>query len=104
MHENGFSGKMIRLVKSTNRPRDCDKTTVSPASVSTLGLTDDMDIVGRTFEETRRYTELKRRRRRPSVTIDGDEFEVVEEFVYLGSLVTSGQQLQQRNSEAHHHR
>ncbi|XP_052563941.1 uncharacterized protein LOC128092892 [Culex pipiens pallens] len=77
---------------------------------------DDMDIVGRTFEDVaRRYTELKREadkvglkvnvaktkyllaggteslrtRIGPSVTIDGDEFEVVEEFVYLGSLVTS---------------
>ncbi|XP_052565867.1 uncharacterized protein LOC120419986 [Culex pipiens pallens] len=75
---------------------------------------DDIGIVDRTFEEAaRKYTELKRETAKvglrvnvaktayllageteslsigPSVTIDGDEFEIVEEFVYLGSLVTS---------------
>lgn len=77
---------------------------------------DDVDVVGRTFEVVAdRYTRLKREADRiglkintsktkymlagaterdrnrlgSSVVIDGDEFEVVEEFVYLGSLVTA---------------
>ena len=79
---------------------------------------DDVDIVGRRFDAVaEQYTVLKReaekvglkvntsktkyllagcgtgedrdRMRSGSVTMDGDEFEVVEEFVYLGSLVTS---------------
>lgn len=39
-----------------------------------------------------------------SVTVDGDEFEVAKEFVYLGSLITSDNNYKQGNSEAHHHR
>ncbi|EDS26671.1 conserved hypothetical protein [Culex quinquefasciatus] len=35
-----------------------------------------------------RGTESLNSRIGPSVTIDGDQFEVVDEFVYLGSLVT----------------
>ena len=33
-------------------------------------------------------TDRDRERLGSSITIDGDEFEVVDEFVYLGSLVT----------------
>src|SRR5450830_141447 len=77
---------------------------------------DDVDTVGRTFEAVaENYTRLKREAEKiglkintsktkymlacgtehdrarlgSSVTIDGDEFEVVDEFVYLGSLVTA---------------
>ena len=79
---------------------------------------DDVDIVGRRFDAVaEQYTVLKReaekvalrvntsktkyllagcrtgedrnRIRSGSLTMNGDEFEVVEEFVYLGSLVTS---------------
>lgn len=83
---------------------------------------DDMDIFGRTFQVVaEQYTKLKQEavqvglrvnvaktkyllaggneelatRMGTSVTVDGDEFEVVKEFVYLGSLITS---------EGHHHR
>ena len=35
-------------------------------------------------------TERDRQRLGSSITIDGDEFEVVDDFIYLGSLVTAG--------------
>ncbi|XP_052562748.1 uncharacterized protein LOC128092589 [Culex pipiens pallens] len=160
MYENGFPGKLIRLVKSTMDGARCSvkiSGAMSDPIESRKGLRQGdgisglcfniglegvmrragfnmrgtiinrsnqficyadvaMDIVGRTFEDVaRRYTELKREadkvglkvnvaktkyllaggteslrtRIGPSMTIDGDELQVVEEFVYLGSLVTS---------------
>ena len=83
---------------------------------SRSGQLDDVDIIGRNKETvTDMYTRLKneaariglkinvsktkymlaggtdrdRERSGSSITIDGDEFEVVDEFVYLGSLVTA---------------
>ena len=35
-------------------------------------------------------TERDQNRLGSKVTIDGDEFEVVQEFVYLGSMINSG--------------
>ena len=90
--------------------------TIFSKSNQFICFADDMDIVGRTFKAVAdAYTDLKREAEKvglrvnvaktkyllaggteslrarigPCVTIDGDEFEVVEEFVYLGSLVTS---------------
>ncbi|XP_052562523.1 uncharacterized protein LOC128092541 [Culex pipiens pallens] len=161
MYENGFPGKLIRLVKSTMDGARCSvkisgamsdpiesrkglrqgdglcfniglegvmrragfnmRGTIINRSNQFICYADDMDIVGRTFEDVaRRYTELKREadkvgfkvnvaktkyllaggteslrtRIGPSVTIDG----VTRIVGYVG------QQLQQRNSEAHHHR
>ena len=159
MDENGFPGKLIRLIKMTmDGARCCVKIsgaesdsfpsegglrqgdgisclcfnmllegvmrradfnmrgTIFNRSNQFICFADDMDIVGRTFEAVKNaYTDLKREAEKvglrvnvaktkyllaggteslrarigQSVTIDGDEFEVVEEFVYLGSLVTS---------------
>ena len=159
MYENGFPGKLIRMVKATMDGSRCRvkisgamsdpfdslgglrqgdgisglcfiialegvmrragfnmRGTIINRSSQFICYADDMDIVGRTREEvTKQYTILKREAEKvglrvnvaktkymlaggteslrarigPKVTIDGDEFEVVEEFVYLGSLVTS---------------
>ncbi|EDS43874.1 conserved hypothetical protein [Culex quinquefasciatus] len=129
MYENGFPGKLIRLVKSTMDVARCSvkiSGAMSDPIESRKGLrqgdgisglcfnigqficyADDMDIVGRTFEEVaRRCTVLKREadkvglkvnvektkyllaggteslrtRIGPRVTIDGDEFEVVDRW------------------------
>ncbi|XP_065081445.1 uncharacterized protein LOC135704008 [Ochlerotatus camptorhynchus] len=90
--------------------------TIFNKSSKFICFADDLDIVGRTFQAVaEQYTRLKREAEKVglkvntsktkyllaggterdtaridrSVTIDGDEFEVVDEFVYLGSLVTS---------------
>ena len=90
--------------------------TIFNRSSQFICFADDMDIVGRTFAKVAElYTRLKREatkvglvvnasktkymlvggterdraRLGSSVTIDGDTFEVVEEFVYLGSLLTA---------------
>ncbi|KRF97428.1 uncharacterized protein Dwil_GK26988, partial [Drosophila willistoni] len=90
--------------------------TIFTRSSQFVCFADDMDIVGRTFEKVADlYTRLKREaakvglvvnaaktkymlaggaerdraRLGSSVTIDGDTFEVVDEFVYLGSLLTA---------------
>ena len=90
--------------------------TIFNKSSQFICFADDVDIVGRTFQVVaEQYTKLKREAEKVglkvntsktkyllaggterdrarigrSVIIDGDEFEVVDEFVYLGSLVTS---------------
>jgi hypothetical protein len=90
--------------------------TIFNKSSQFICFADDVDIVGRRFEAVaENYTRLKREAERiglrintaktkymlaggteadrarlgSTVTIDGDEFEVVDEFVYLGSLVTA---------------
>ena len=90
--------------------------TIFSRSSQFICFADDVDIVSRTIEAvTEQYTRLKREAEKvglkintsktkymlacgtehdraslgSSVTIDGDELEVVDEFVYLGSLVTS---------------
>ncbi|XP_039452873.1 uncharacterized protein LOC120431820, partial [Culex pipiens pallens] len=122
MDENGFPGKLIRLIKMTmDGARCCVKISGAESdSFTSLGglrqgdgisclcfnvvlegvmrragfnmrgtifsksnqficFADDMDIVGRTFKAVAdAYTDLKR-----------EAEKVVEEFVYLGSLVTS---------------
>ena len=161
MDENGFPGKLIRLIKMTmDGARCCVKIsgaesdsfdsrqglrqgdgisclcfnialegvvrragfnirgTIFSKSNQFICFADDMDIVGKTFQAVaEKYTSLKREAERvglkvnasktkyllaggteslrarigPSVTIDGDEFEVVED---VGDV---GQQMQQRN-------
>ncbi|XP_055539027.1 uncharacterized protein LOC129726410 [Wyeomyia smithii] len=90
--------------------------TIFTKRVQLNGFADDFDIIARNFatvEET--YTRLKAEAKRigllinaskteymkgggskennvslpPRITVDGDELEVVDEFVYLGSLVTA---------------
>ena len=90
--------------------------TIFRRSVQLYGFADDIDIVARTFEKMAdTYIRLKAEARRiglvinatktkymrgrgsrednvnlpPRVQIGGDEIEVVDEFVYLGSLVTA---------------
>ena len=90
--------------------------TISTRSGQFVCYADDVDIIGRNKETVAdMYTRLKREAARiglkinvsktkymlaggtdrdrerlgSSITIDGDEFEVVDEFVYLGSLVTA---------------
>lgn len=81
--------------------------TIINKSSQFICFADDKDIVGRTFQVVaEQYTRLKLEAvkvglgvnvaktkyllaRGNESTIDGDEFEVVQEFVYLGSLVTS---------------
>ncbi|XP_058064584.1 uncharacterized protein LOC131214222 [Anopheles bellator] len=159
MDENGFPGKLIRLIKATvdgtqccvrisgglsspfetrrglrqvdglscllfnialqgvmNRADTNTRGTIYNKSSQFVCFADDMDIVGRTtaavseqFARLKREaakvgllinasktkymlasgTEADRQRLGSSIVIDGDEFEVVDEFVYLGSLVTS---------------
>lgn len=159
MDENGFPGKLTRLIKATMEGVRCSvrisgelsesfesrrglrqgdglscllfnialegvmrraefnmRGTIFNKSGQFICFVDDVDVVGRTFEVVAdRYTRLKREADRiglkintsktkymlagaterdrnrlgSSVVIDGDEFEVVEEFVYLGSLVTA---------------
>ena len=160
MHENGFPGKLIRMLKATMDGARCSvkisgamsdpiesrkglrqgdgisglcfnialegvmrraglndmRGTIINKSSQFICYADDMDIVGRTLEEvTKQYTALKREAEKvglkvnvaktkyllaggtetlrgsigQSVTMDGDVFEVVDEFIYLGSLVTS---------------
>jgi len=156
MDENGFPGKLTRLIKATmervqccviisgglsdpfgSRRRQGDglscllfnialegvmrraglnmRGTIFNKSSQLICFADDVDIVGRTFEVVADlYTRLKREaaviglqintsktkymlaggterdraRLGRIVMIDGDELEVVDEFVYLGSLVT----------------
>ena len=65
MDENGFPGKLTRLIKAT-------KINVSKTKYMLARGTDrDRECLG------------------SSVTIDGNEFEMVDEYVYLGSLVTA---------------
>ncbi|XP_062717045.1 uncharacterized protein LOC134292171 [Aedes albopictus] len=159
MDENGFPGKLTRLIKATmDGVQNCVRVSdeLSSSFVSRRGLrqgdglscllfnialegvmrraglnsrgtiftksgqfvcfADDMDIIARTFGTVAElYTRLKREaakvglvvnasktkymlvggtehdriRLGSNVTIDGDTFEVVEEFVYLGSLLTA---------------
>ena len=159
MDENGFPGKLTRLIKATMDGTQCCvrisgglsgsfesrrglrqgdglscllfnialegvmkraaynmRGTIFNRSSQFICFADDVDIVGRTFETVaENYTRLKREAEKiglkintsktkymlaggtehdrarlgSSVTIDGDEFEVVDEFVYLGSLVTA---------------
>jgi hypothetical protein len=90
--------------------------TIYRKSVQLFGFADDIDIVARTLEKmTETYIRLKAEAGRiglainasktkymrgrgsrennvnlpPRIQIGGDEFEVVDEFVYLGSLVTA---------------
>ena len=89
--------------------------TIFTKSVQLVGFADDIDIIARKFETmAETYIRLKSEARRiglvinvsktkymmakgsreesprppPRIHIDGDEIEAVEEFVYLGSLVT----------------
>ena len=158
LDENGFPGKLTRLIKATMEDVKCCvrisggtsdpfeshrglrqgdglscllfnvalegvmrragfdmRGTIFNRSGQFICFADDVDIVGRKFETVAdQYTRLKREADRiglkintsktkymlaggsehdrarlgNTVTIDGDEFEVVDEFVYLGSLVT----------------
>lgn len=159
MDENGFPGKLTRLIRATmdglqscvkisgehsspfesrrglrqgdgiscllfnialegvmRRAGLSSRGTIFTRSSQFVCFADDMDIVGRKFETVAdQYTRLKREatkvglvvsasktkymlvggterdraRLGSSVTIDGDTFEVVDEFVYLGSLLTA---------------
>uniref|UniRef100_A0A0E4G9R4 Reverse transcriptase domain-containing protein n=1 Tax=Anopheles gambiae TaxID=7165 RepID=A0A0E4G9R4_ANOGA len=90
--------------------------TICTRSLQFLGFADDIDIIGRTTEAVcEAYTRLKREAERIGLRInatkteyllagssvrdrarlgsrvsdDGDDLEVVEEFCYLGTIVTS---------------
>lgn len=90
--------------------------TIFRKSVQLLGFADDVDIIARNFETmVATYVRLKEQAKRiglninatktkymrgrgsrehqinlpPQILIDGDEIEVVNDFVYLGSLVTA---------------
>ena len=90
--------------------------TIFTKSGQLVCFADDIDVIGRSLETvTEQYTRLKREAARMGlkvnvsktkymlangserdrnrlgsrVTIDGDEFEVVQEFVYLGSMITA---------------
>ncbi|XP_055610743.1 uncharacterized protein LOC129757503 [Uranotaenia lowii] len=161
MDENGFSGKLIRLIKATMDGTQCCvripgelsssfesrrglrqghgisciifnvalegvirravgemRGTIFNRSSQLICFADDIDIVGRSSAAVEEiYRKLKREAERiglmintsktkyklacgsetdrtrlssnNKVTIDGDELEIVEDFVYLGSLVTA---------------
>ena len=158
MDENGFPGKLTRLIKATMDGNKCCvrisgglsssfesrrglrqgdgiscllfnialegvmrraginmRGTIFSRSSQIICFADDVDIIGKTREAVANlYTRLKREAGKigleintsktkymlayatdsardelgRAVTIDGDEFEVVDEFVYLGSMVT----------------
>jgi Reverse transcriptase (RNA-dependent DNA polymerase) len=106
----------IALEGVIRRARIDTSGTIFRKSVQLLGFADDIDIMARNFETmAATYIRLKAEANRiglainasktkymrgrgsrevnvslpPRVLIDGDEIEVVDEFVYLGSLVTA---------------